>query len=129
MATPFEVAGKYKNQFECMEYVNALCKHGFQGEVLVIDTQKIITDNDKNLNLIIMNIEQEPNRQISNTGLHYAFLIGDMVYDNVYPKGVKKEEWVSSFSYPIDLTDTLHPITDKHIREITQEEFLSIKST
>ena len=122
MDTPSEIAGAYNKRMQCVECVTALCKSDYSGKVLVIDTQRIKSE----LSSYLMNIENYPRHSISRTGRHYAFLIEDTVYDNLYHSGIRREDWVSSFSYPFDNTDRLLPITEDHITEITKEQFLSI---
>ena len=122
MKTPSEIADTYNDRMQCVECVTALCKSDYSGKVLVIDTQKI----NSQLSRYLMNIDNYPRHSISRTGIHYAFLIEDTVYDNLYHSGINREDWVSSFSYPFDNTDRLFPITEDHIKEITKEQFLSI---
>ena len=120
MSTPSEIATEYKNR-ECSECVQALCK-SFSGTVLVIDIQEITRSKWRH----IMHVTLFPNNSISTTGLHYAFLIDDTVYDNLHPSGISKEEWSSSFLFLS--ANGEDPITDLHIKEITIKQFLSIKN-
>ena len=41
--------------------------------------------------------DKYPNEAISRNGMHYGYLYNDIVYCNIYPEGLPKEQWINSF--------------------------------
>jgi len=106
---------------QCEACVTALCLK-LSGLVLVIDVRYLTHTRP-----FIIHKTLFPDSAISDTGLHYGFLIEGIVYDNLHHSGIKKNEWLSNFLFFNPRIGREAVITNEQVKEITSQQFLSRK--
>ena len=100
-----QIAKKYRN-FQCVSYSQAiqsyLTKQEIKGKIIRIST---VPDR---LPFSITN-PAESDRQISTNGFHQGVVVEmstelgtfETVFDNLYPNGIPKDDWLNSFGGPL----------------------------
>ncbi|MCZ4309895.1 papain fold toxin domain-containing protein [Vibrio atlanticus] len=117
MTLATEIAKKYKRK-ECLMCVTELCQN-IQGTVLTIDIQDL-TGFNRNY---IYYEDGSDNFSISDTGLHYGFLVGANVYDNLNSKGVSEKDWLAKFLFHCPEKGPT-TVTSAHVRRQCSVKFL-----
>ena len=115
-----EIAMKYGLK-QCEACVTALCMK-LPGLVLIIDVRKLTHTRP-----FIVHRSLYPDSAISDSGLHYGFLIEGIVYDNLHPSGVNREEWSTNFLFFNPNSGGESLVTEELVKEMTSEQFLSRK--
>ncbi|MFB2892231.1 papain fold toxin domain-containing protein [Aerosakkonemataceae cyanobacterium BLCC-F50] len=101
-----QIARTYRNFqcLECSQYIQRyLQREGIQGKLI-----KISTNTDR-LPFAIITNPIGSDRQIALNGFHQGIVIQienelgrvETVFDNLYPDGIPKQEWLNSFGGPL----------------------------
>ncbi len=101
-----QIARRYRN-FQCVPCSQAiqsyLTREGIQGKLIKISTQ---TDR---LPFSIITNPAGSDRQIATNGFHQGAVVEittelgtlETVFDNLYPDGIPKDDWLNSFGGPL----------------------------
>lgn len=116
MPTISEIAERF-DRLECLDSVVELSNR-FPGTILEIDIQEYASPNRE----YISHVNLYPGYAISESGLHYGFLNEGIVYDNLHPLGIGKENWPSSFAF-FDRIAGETRVNNNYIRELSIDEF------
>ncbi|HFP0192832.1 TPA: papain fold toxin domain-containing protein, partial [Escherichia coli] len=97
------MSDKFKQLFQCDKFAAALKSKmqqaGVNGEHLILET--------KNKQGAFGNIWSDRiGKNIATNGHHEAIKVGDTVFDNMNPSGIKYEDWLNDIYSPGEYTIT-----------------------
>lgn len=113
------ICQKYTN-FECVACVRELSIK-LNGSVLKID----IRPSNSHARAFIVHKNLFPDSSISDTGLHYGFLLNDLVFDNLHHQGIPQKTWESNFLYRSPVHGGECVVTSNDITIISTQRFLA----